>query len=88
MLCFVFLLFIQGEDVALPEVPPDLVPEIPEVAKVETGRCYLFILLIKNFSKLNFVLIFFFLFREERSKEARGQRDAGSLRQFLVDSQH
>uniref|UniRef100_A0A3B5LQ64 Charged multivesicular body protein 6a n=1 Tax=Xiphophorus couchianus TaxID=32473 RepID=A0A3B5LQ64_9TELE len=28
----------QGEDVALPEVPTDLVPEIPEVAKVETAR--------------------------------------------------
>uniref|UniRef100_A0A3P9N5I4 Charged multivesicular body protein 6 n=1 Tax=Poecilia reticulata TaxID=8081 RepID=A0A3P9N5I4_POERE len=36
----------QGEDVALPEVPTDLVPEIPEAAKVETGRRYLFILLI------------------------------------------
>ncbi|XP_043956333.1 charged multivesicular body protein 6-like [Gambusia affinis] len=28
----------QGEDLALPEVPTDLVPEIPEAAKVETER--------------------------------------------------
>lgn len=73
LLCFVFL-FIQGEDLALPEVPTDLVPEIPEAAKVETGRLYHFILLIKKCFKLNFV-IFVFLER----KAARKQEDREML---------
>uniref|UniRef100_A0A3Q2PGW4 Charged multivesicular body protein 6 n=1 Tax=Fundulus heteroclitus TaxID=8078 RepID=A0A3Q2PGW4_FUNHE len=52
----------QGEDVALPEVPTEPIPEISEAAKDESGRHYLFILRTWGKERLNFNVLIFFCF--------------------------
>lgn len=74
----------QGEDVALPEVPSEPIPEVSEAAKAEPGTSNLS--LNKSFlnnHKLVFdATLFYFDFvfsREARSKEQARQRAVGSL---------
>lgn len=70
----------QGEDVVLPEVPTEPLPEVPEAAKAEPGTGHIFIL---DFYSLPYWLtvVGVVCSREERSKEGR-ESDAGCLKDW------
>ena len=79
----------QGEDLALPEVPTEPIPEVPEAAKAEPGTVEVFSSFrpqmifsvihtcVTDVRLIENVLTWFS--REERSKEQAGERDAGGL---------
>lgn len=86
-----FLHLTQGEDVALPDVPTEPLPEAPEAAKAEPGTADSLPFISHHEPSPDTPDIFvtdarirFTSFsREEGGEEEAGQRDAGSLNQTV-----